>query len=88
MLQFTVSSPLHIVVATVAFGMGVDCPDIWQVIHWGVSEGVEPYVQETGQAGTDGKLSCALLFYGKGELGKKRTSELMKTYCKNKDGQC
>ena len=70
------------------FGMGVDCSDIRQVIHWGVPEDAETYVQETGRAGRDGKLSCALLFYGKGELGKKRTSELMKTSCTNRDRCC
>jgi ATP-dependent DNA helicase RecQ len=86
--QFTVSSPLRIVVATVAFGMGVDCPDVRQVIHWGVPEDAETYVQETGRAGRDGKLSCAMLFYCKKDLGKKRTSELMRTYCMNKDKIC
>ena len=47
--QFTSSSTLpRVVIATIAFGMGIDCPDVWQIIHWGVPEGVETYVQETG----------------------------------------
>ena len=87
--QFTSSSPLpHVIVAIIAFGMGINCPSVWQIIHWGVPEDVETYVQETGRAGQDGLLSCALLFYGKGDLSKKRTSEHMRQYCMNLDKQC
>ena len=46
--QFTTISPLRITVATVAFSMGVDCPDVRQIIHWGVPDDAEIYVQETG----------------------------------------
>ena len=42
---------LCIVIATIAFGMGLDCPDIREVIHWGPSSDVESYVQETGNVG-------------------------------------
>ena len=66
---FMSPSPLRIVVATIAFGMGIDCPDVRQIIHWGVPEDVETYVQETGRAGRDGLLSCAVLFHGRGDLG-------------------
>ena len=86
--QFTTTSPLRIVIATVAFGMGVDCPDVRQVVHWGVPDDAETYVQETGRAGKDGKPACAVLFYSKRDIGKKRTTELMKTYCTNKDRRC
>lgn len=64
---FTSPSSLRVVVATIAFGMGVDCPDVRQIIHWGVPEDVETYVQET--AGRDGFLSCAVLFHGHGDPG-------------------
>ena len=47
----------------VALGMGVDCPGIRQVIHWGVPDDAEMYVQETGRAGRDSLPLCALLFY-------------------------
>lgn len=67
---FTSPSSLHIVITTIAFGMGIDCPDVRQIIHWGVPEDVESYVPETGQAGWDGLLSCAVLFHGRGDLGK------------------
>ena len=86
--RFTSRSSLRIVIATIAFGMGIDCPDVHQIIHWGVPDDEEMYVQETGRAGRDGALSCALLFHGRGDLGKKRTSEGMIKYCINPDKDC
>lgn len=64
--------------------MGIDCPDVKQIIHWGV---LESYLQETGQAGQDGLLSCAVLFHRQGDLGKK-TSKQLKAYCTNTERQC
>ena len=48
-------STLRIVFATVAFGMGIDIPDIEQVIHWGAPCGLEQFAQESGRAGRDGR---------------------------------
>ena len=87
MVQFTTQSSLRIVIATVAFGMGIDCPDVRQIIHWGIPADAEMYVQESGRAGRDGQMSCALLVYGKRDLRKAYTSEHMIKYCKNTD-QC
>jgi superfamily II DNA helicase RecQ len=56
-------SVLHVVFATVAIGMGVDIPDIREVIHIGPPSTVKAYFQETGRAGRDGKPSTALLYY-------------------------
>lgn len=54
---------LRVVVATLAFGMGVDKPDVRAVIHWGVPKTIEAYYQQAGRAGRDGDAAHCILFH-------------------------
>ena len=58
-------SNLRLIIATTAFGMGIDCPDISRIFHWGLPSSIEEYVQETGRAGRNGMEAEAILFGGK-----------------------
>ena len=75
---------VRIVVATVAFGMGLDTPNVRHVIHWGPPSDIELYVQETGRGGRDGAKTTATLFYNSNDIsGIAHTSDAMRNYCKN-----
>lgn len=80
-------SCLRVVIATVAFGMGLDCPNVRRVIHWGAPPDVESYIQETGRAGRDNLMATAELFCLVRD-GSAYTDRKMKDYSELEKGMC
>ena len=88
---------LRIIIASFAFGMSVNCPDVRKVIHFWAPASLSSYVQESDRAGRDNQASQAILFYSvkefavrKAKITKVATNknelkelEAMKEYCEN-----
>ena len=78
-------NPLRIIIATVAFGMGMDIPNIRQVIHLGLPGSAEDYVQQSGRAGRDGHFSKAIAIRNKLYPG---TSKDIKEFVDKESTEC
>ena len=73
------STKLRLIIATSAFGLGVDCPDIKRIISWGPPPTLEDLLQQSGRAGRDGSQSEGILYFRKPSS----ISKLMEEYGNN-----
>ena len=78
---------VRILVATIAYSMGIDCKYVRDVIHYGPPQNLERYLQESGRAGRNGENGCkAILLYSNIML--KQCDEEMKSYIHNNNAVC
>ncbi|CAC5391208.1 recQ [Mytilus coruscus] len=74
----------RVIIATTAFGMGINVPDIRYVIHWGAPRSLNGFMQESGRAGRDGNAAFSIVYYHNMNISVSATNVPMHDYCKLK----
>ena len=74
-------SIIRLVIATVAFGMGIDCPDIAYVINWGAPSTFEDFYQQAGRAGRSLTMQSYSIVYHKTDISLRFTNDRMRAFC-------
>src|SRR5258706_7789902 len=85
-LRAFLDDQVHVIVATSAFGMGIDKPDVRRVLHWGPPPTLEAYYQEAGRAGRDGNASESLILWHPRDLVLGNIGPAMKRYVESRNG--
>ena len=80
MLSEFLRDRVPVVVATSAFGMGIDKPDVRQVLHWGTPRTLESYYQEAGRAGRDGAAAQCLILWSPADFAWAECAPEMRAY--------
>jgi ATP-dependent DNA helicase RecQ len=83
-LRAFLADQVRVIVATSAFGMGIDKPNVRQVLHWGPPPTLEAYYQEAGRAGRDGAASECLVLWRREDLSWGNISPAMKHYVESR----
>lgn len=76
------NSKVRVIIATNAFGMGVNVQDVQRVIHWGASKSFQGFMQESGRAGRDNNFAPSIIYYHPVDISATATDDYIRQYCK------